>query len=243
MSWESRDNHLRKQWTMSRGSLMFIADTQWKWVMTCRTRHASAGDNTVTLTDKLSLIPSQNCHDFFWLWIVLPNATVSITNTPDWNEAHVHNWDDQRWDLNNWWTNHMLGDILFSVQLLVTEVKGWALERWVMGASWLRTVPIVVFVRVRQGFLALSSIFSPNELFPFVPLLAFFCPPQALPFCRLDWSTGAYRSSPCCLSAISVWATNKASVYFSNQPETELTSPTRHKSYVPVPVRGQEVQG
>ena len=33
---------------------------------------------------------------------------------------HVHNWDDQRWDSNSWSTTHIIGDILFSIQLLIT---------------------------------------------------------------------------------------------------------------------------
>ena len=36
--------------------------------------------------------------------------------------AHVHNWDDQKWDSNSWWINHTLGDILFSIQLLITHM-------------------------------------------------------------------------------------------------------------------------
>ena len=36
--------------------------------------------------------------------------------------ARAHNWDDKRWDSNSWWTNHMLGDIWFSTQLLVTHL-------------------------------------------------------------------------------------------------------------------------
>ena len=28
-------------------------------------------------------------HDFFWLWTVLPNGTVSVTNTHEWNEAQI----------------------------------------------------------------------------------------------------------------------------------------------------------
>ena len=42
MSWPSRDDHHRKQWTYSCASLMFIADTQWNCVMPCQKRHGYA---------------------------------------------------------------------------------------------------------------------------------------------------------------------------------------------------------
>ena len=72
-----------------------------------------------TLADKLIIIMF-----FFWLWTVLPNATVSVTNIHEWNEAQISSrtqLDDPRWDWNSWCSKHMLGDILFSTQLLVTH--------------------------------------------------------------------------------------------------------------------------
>ena len=36
--------------------------------------------------------------------------------------AHEHNWDDQRWNPNSWKINHMLGDIMFGTQFLVTHL-------------------------------------------------------------------------------------------------------------------------
>ena len=39
--------------------------------------------------------------------------------------AHVHNWNDQRWDSNSCWSNHMLGDNLFSTSLLVPQLVVW----------------------------------------------------------------------------------------------------------------------
>ena len=96
-----------------RGSLMLIADTQWK----CPTRY-SDWYSEMSCRRKPS-------HDFFWLWTVLSNATVSVTcvtchPTVKWKLISAHNWDDQGWDSKSWWINYMLDDILFSTQLIIT---------------------------------------------------------------------------------------------------------------------------
>ena len=65
-------------------------------------------------------------HHFFWLWTVLLNATHD-SHQHSWlkrssNQRHERYCDDQMWDSNSWWSNHMLDDILFSTQFLVTHL-------------------------------------------------------------------------------------------------------------------------
>ena len=49
--------------------------------------------------------------------------------------AHVHNCDDQRWDLNRWWTNHLLGAIFWDTQRLVTHL---------VMTIWLYHLPMII---------------------------------------------------------------------------------------------------
>ena len=74
MSWASRFTN--ENFEHIRGSLALLI------VNGCASRHAE--NDRVNTRDTLA-----HKHNHFWLWTVLPNATVSVTNTHDWNEAQI----------------------------------------------------------------------------------------------------------------------------------------------------------
>ena len=86
-------------WILESNAILWLAS--WTW---CRRKHN---------------------HDFFWLGTVLLNATVSVINSHNWNEAQIssrHNGADQWQYSNSRRINHMLSDILISTQILVTHL-------------------------------------------------------------------------------------------------------------------------
>ena len=135
--------------------------------MTCWTRHVKSWVQRDNLTDKLSLMPGASIiMIFFWLWTVLPNATISVINTHETKLKldHVLNWDDQWRYSNSWRINHMLGDIFFGTQLLVTHLVTTLLSSiittflellgaWALATKWACFLPLSVLIicRVKQN--------------------------------------------------------------------------------------------